>query len=106
MTTSIIITSKTFFYLKISTLAMTNKSLPSAKSGFRLTQANQDFALAQRIWETQKPLRLWALRTQLPNRSAQSGVACELLWLRSSHGLLWSGAPRYNEDSQTALRTR
>lgn len=85
---------------------MTNKSLPSAQSGFPLTQADQDFALAQRIWETQKPLRLWALQTQLRNRSAQPGVACELLWLRSSHGLLWSGAPHYSGDSQTALRTR
>lgn len=69
--------------------------LRSAKSClcFLLTQAKRDFALAQQIWETQQPLRLRALRTQLRNRPAQSGVAYELLWLQSSYGLLWSGAP-------------
>lgn len=82
---------------------MTNKCPPllkavspdSGQSGFYFGSAN--------LGNTEA---IEALRTQLRNRSAQSGVACELLWLRSSHGLLWSGAPHYNRDSQTALRTQ
>lgn len=41
---------------------------------FLLTQAKWDFALAQRIWETEQALRLGALQTQLWNRSSPSAA--------------------------------